>query len=687
MAVDTHLALPPIDCSATEIRVLDFSRTSFPRFEGSTISCTMRCVSLRETTLKYTIISHTPSPAEELVDCLVVDGHPVRTPSGLVSGLKTLSEQRIFLSMSIPVMLWIEELCVDHESAEETEYLQSIIPDIYKKAAGLMCCLGSGDLGIRTFLKATQLISRDVNRAECGTRDLLSWKSIFTNLRRRNRTQVGMPKTLQEYSGLTSHFFQHPFWNRMKSLQEYLSVKSLVLVYEDVVLWDSSLLEVGMMVLQQEDSFLPRETIPPAGIVNGPARTALQAGMQTWRRFVLWELARSFLRLHAERDVPLVWHYLAQLAPQLRGENDPDEENEYFHLACSMLQNGHSWPTPLRYVGKEDRGQGKVPLQLRGVLRWLMQVNKLSASETTGLALRPSAAMKDMLTVSRSYMSESPLFFLTHAGMGFYDRTADDVPSWIPDYDAISRSPARVPLTFEDPKTYSGYEYLRHNPTIQQGSLVIHGSRVGQLAEVMDIPEPKHIMNLFAFLRTLPTYEITSVHHRAGALRLVEEILLALHQDPHAAPTGAALHRCVGTLLLTAQSSPNPLFRLLDLSPQDDMTIVADRVRDAFLPGVGGGATDAYGWAEASRTAAVCLAEERIVDVRRYYGVGRVESGPWGLVPRGARVGDAVFKVRGYGAGVVLRSGEAGMRLVGACGIDVEEFDVWRGDWERIMIR
>lgn len=44
----------------------------------------------------------------------------------------------------------------------------------------------------------------------------------------------------------------------------------------------------------------------------------------------------------------------------------------------------------------------------------------------------------------------------------------------------------------------------------------------------------------------------------------------------------------------------------------------------------------------------------------------------WGLVPRGFEVGDAVWRVKGYGAAVVLRDMAAGRCLVGACGIDVE---------------
>lgn len=679
MTADTPRALPPIDYSAREIRVLDFSRTFYPCFRGSKISCSMTTVSLRGTPPKYTIISRVPSPGEEEVEGLVVDGRPTNLSANLVSAFRTLSDQGTFLSMSFPVYLWIEEVCADRESAEEVEYLQSITPDLYKKATGLICQLGEGDQKVRTFLRVAYLIFRHIYRSGPGTRDLPSFRSIFTFLRKRNPSESNMPRTLVDYSELTAHFFNHPYWKRLRSLREYLSVKGLGLIYEDVLLWDCNLLEVGMMILQQEEGLLPRQTIPPAGLIRGSARDRLLAGLRCWRGLVQWELVRLFLRLHAEGSEPLAWHYLAQLALQICSEDALAIGDTYLELLCCMLHHGHPWSVPS--VPVERGAQG------RGLMRWLKCVSELCASGARSPRLWRSVSLDDLLSVSQTHLSDSPLFFLTHAGIGFHCQP-EHIPSWMPNYNAIPRSPARVPLTFEDPKTYAALDYCRHNPNIQQGSLVISGAKVGQLAEAHEIPEPKDILDLFAFLRTVPTYEVTSEPHREGTRDLVKQILLALHQDPHGPPSGAALHRCVGTLLLAPHGPINlRLLRLLDLEPSDDITIIVDRVRDKFLPGVGGSATDSYGWADAARAGAVCLAEERIRDVRRYYKLGRVPGGKWGLVPAGARIGDGIYKVEGYGAQVVLRSGEGGYRLVGACGIGAGESEVLKEGWKKIEIR
>lgn len=685
MPAITLLERAPIDFSRREIRILDFSRTLYPCFEDGKASCSLTTISLRRRIPpKYTIIAQVASPGEELVECLVVDGQPVSVSAGLARTLKTLSEQRLFLSMSFPVRLWIEEVCVDREGREEQGYLQSMYPGIYGKAASLMYDLGSGDAQIHTFLKVAHLIFWRIHR--CSSRDLVSWRSTFKYLRKCARAEAGMPRTLIEFSELATYFFKHPFWNTMRSLQEYLSAKAVGLIYEDVVLWDCMLLEVGMMALQQEGGYLPREKIPSSGIVAGAFRDALLKGLRSWRRLVQWELVRSFLRLHVEGKTPLAWHYLAQLAPQLCAEDEADKENTYLYLASCMLQYGHVWPEPLQLVVRTGNRRQRVPLRLQGLLHWLASANKLCASEATSPVLSPSVTLDDMISVSRTHLSESRLFFLTHAGVGLHDRP-DDTPSWVPDYDAISRSPPRVPLTFEDPRTYADPDYHRYNPTMQRGALLVLGAQMGQLVEVHGIPEPSRITELFAFLHTFPPYEIISPNHRGNTRRLVGEILLALNQDPHHPPTGAALHRCVGTLLLSVRGPKNPLFRLLDLSPEDEMTAIVDQVHEVFLPDVDESATNVYGWDEASRKAAKCLSEERIKDVREFYGLGRVEGGSWELVPRRARVGDGVFKVKGYGAGVVLRGVEEGYRLVGACGVDVSEFEVLKGCWKRVVIR
>lgn len=686
MTADTSPALPPIDHSAREIRVLDFSGTFFPRFRDSSISCSMATVSLSEAPPEYTIISRIPSPDEELVECLVVDGEPVRIPAGIVSAFETLSDQGTFLSMSFPVYLWIEDVCVDHERVEEMEYFRSITFDIHKNAAGLICHLGAGDQDLRNFLRIAQLIFQHIYRSGPGTRDLASFKSIFTFLRRQNRSERSLPKTLAEYSELTSHFFKHPYWSRIRSLHEYLSVKGVGLIYEDVFLWDCNLQEVGMIILQQEEGILPRETIPPSGLVRGSTRDAVLGGLRCWRRLVQWELVKSFLKLHAEGVEPLAWHYLVQLAPQIRGEHDPGDEDAYLQLLSSMLQHKHPWSEPPKAVDQGIQGQDRAS---QGATRWLSNINELCASKATAPCLWRSGTLDDLLSASQTHLSNSPLFFLTHAGIGFHEQP-DDVPSWMPNYDTISRSPARVPLTFEDLKTYTGLNYQRCNPAIEQDSLVVHGMKIGELAEVQDIPEPKHILDLFAFLHTVPVYEITSDPHREGTRELVKQTLLALYEDPHSPPSRAALHCCVGTLLIASESESTTsrlLFRLLDLDRDDDITVIVDRIQEKFLPKVGKSVTDAYGWEETSRAGAAFLAQERIKEVRRYYKLGRVEGGAWGLVPGGAKAGDDVFSAEGYGAMVVLRNGERGHLFVGACGLGVGEFETSKAGWKRIEIR
>lgn len=64
MELGAYWALPPIDFSAKEIRVLDFSETYFPLFDGnSNVRCTFSTISLLERPPEYTIISTSRRPA------------------------------------------------------------------------------------------------------------------------------------------------------------------------------------------------------------------------------------------------------------------------------------------------------------------------------------------------------------------------------------------------------------------------------------------------------------------------------------------------------------------------------------------------------------------------------------------------------------------------------------------------
>ncbi|SPO01469.1 uncharacterized protein DNG_04142 [Cephalotrichum gorgonifer] len=721
MIANTSRALPPIDFSSREIRLLDFSHSLFPRFSGSSISCTMATVSLRGTPKDYTIISHVPSPGEELVECLVVDGELVSIPAGLARAFETLDQNGAFLSMAFPVRLWVEAVCVDWGSADEQKYLHSVIPDIYKQSAGLMCYLGGGDTRIRTFLGVTQHLFRHVPKVPPNTRGLSHWAGIFLGLARYNRSY---PETLAEYSELTVDFFKHPFWGSMRHFQEYLSVKSVGLVYEDLVLWDCMLLEVAMMVLQQEGEFMPRDVIYQWSLESGPVHGALVAGLQAWRRLVQWELTRSFLKLIAKGDAGLPWQYIAQLAPVLPHEDDPDADGSYLHLVGNMLQLGHTWPMPLEYTARiGSNGTGHIPLPVQKLGYWLLCVTKLCASESTTPAVRPPLHLRDLLSVSNTHLSESPLFFLTHAGVGLHGRRSTDVPSWVPDYDTISRSPTRVPLTFEDPRAYVDPDYHRYNPIVQGPRLVVRGIEVGRVLEVREIPESDDIMVLFCFLDGIGAGPETW-----GALRLVRKLLFALLADPHDPATGATFHRFVGTVFLTPLERANPLFRLLGVSHSDHPVDVADRVKDLFFPELERAVADAYAREDGMFQVRVarCLAVERIDAVRKWYVLGRVgkvveaeeemedvegaegveeeeevevveglHEGRWGLVPgyggaggEGAREGDGVFRMVDYGAGVVLRDDrESGYRLVGACGVILDRVRVRDGDWERIEIR
>lgn len=681
MELGAYWALPPINLSAKEIRVLEFSETFFPLFDAnSNMRCTFSSISLREQPPEYMIISHVPSPGGELARGLVIDGRPLRIPENFIEALKPLVKEGGFLGMRWPVRLWIEDVCVNRSSAEEVEYMRSLIPEVYAKVTYNVCYLETGDETISTFFKVSRLLLRHVDLSE--PQGLASWEATFSSLYRYSQPGVNIPETLAEYCRLVTHFFEQPYWGRLRSLREYLSVATVGFIYGDATIRDHMLLKAAMLVLQQEEAVLPRNTLLESSVPSGPNRDAISAGMRSWRTLVQWELARQFIKLEPRRGT-FVWQYLAQLAPRISTGDGPEMDDMYLPLLIGILDAGHSWPAPPKAVKRSENGDEyeDVPDYLVSFQSWLMTAYHLGGSSSVPIPW-PPAALADLMHASRANMSKGPMFFLINAGIGLYGQKEGSRPSWVPDYDAVGRSPERVPSTFEIDVPWSqrrcGFQFRGRR-------LEVLGSMAGKLDIVQQVPKPGDIVELFDFLRELPDHAVGATHDNEGTIRRVKSILDALHLDRHDPSAHAAFHRFVGTLLLTPQEDSNILLSLLGILPSDKVKDKAGRVREALFPEPDRGVVDTYAhdWAAGS---ARRLAADRIEAVGRYYAMGRyyedkhngvrdvnrVGRSGWGLVPRGSEVGDAVWRVKGYGAAIILRDVGTGRCLVGPCGIDVE---------------
>lgn len=97
--------------------------------------------------------------------------------------------------------------------------------------------------------------------------------------------------TLADYCRLATHFFEHPYWRRLRPLREYLSVETVGFIYGDAVVREDMLLEAAMLVLQQEEVLLPHDALLETSVPNGPDRDTVSAGMRSFRTLLQWELA------------------------------------------------------------------------------------------------------------------------------------------------------------------------------------------------------------------------------------------------------------------------------------------------------------------------------------------------------------------------------------------------------------
>lgn len=436
MELGAYWALPPIDVSEKEIRVLDFSETLHPLFDGnSNMRCTFSSISLREQPPEYLIISHVPSPGGELARGLVIDGRPLRIPANFIEALKPLAKEGGFLAMRWPVRLWMQDVCVNRSSAEEMEYMRTMIPEVYAKAACNVCYLGTGDESIRTFFKVSHLLFRHVEPSEPGTQGLASWEATLGSLYRRSEPGINIPKTLAEYCRLATHFFEQPYWGRVRSLREYLSVETVGFIHGDAVIRDHMLVKAAMLVRQQEEAVLTRNTLLESSVPSGPDRDTISAGMRSWRTLVQWELARQFIKLEPHRGV-FVWQYLTQLAPRISVGDGPGMDDMYLRLLVGILDAGHRRPAPPKAVERsgivdEDEDED-IPEYLVRFQSWLMAAFHLACSSRVPIPW-PPAALGDLMHASRANMSKGPMSFLTNAGIGLYGQKDGSRPSWVPD--------------------------------------------------------------------------------------------------------------------------------------------------------------------------------------------------------------------------------------------------------------
>jgi hypothetical protein len=382
-SVPTSEIYERLDKSREEIRLLEI----LPQTDADpTIRCRLRTKPLRR--CSYIALSYVwgDSPAREDI---IINEKRKSVSTNLVLFFQNIRSALLTSGSTqpewatLPNLIWVDAICINQGDVEERNHQVQLMGRIYTGASVVIAWLGPYDRSLSTAFRTFRLISSTRRSVNAGPNDA-EWMRSYPELWLKDLNSSTWTNKAWE---AVDKFLRLPNWHRVWILQEMVLATRLWLMAGVETLDYSCLVDVSIPFL------------------------AFQVGLVAKPDFIsnaLWTMlsAKGFLNWSS-----LV--YIEQLRSNLKS-SDPQGRQDCLDLIWSTLS--------LRATDPKDKIFG-----LLGICNYSINPDySKSAREVY------SEFGKEYIRRRKNLM------LLNHAGLGFGTESRLDLPSWVPDFQAIS---------------------------------------------------------------------------------------------------------------------------------------------------------------------------------------------------------------------------------------------------------
>lgn len=131
-------------------------------------------------------------------------------------------------SLDLPQYLWADALCINQTDLVEKGQQVLMMDRIYTQASLVISWLGSGDDQISLATSTLKLLAREIEAREDSIQDI-EWLQRFPALWEVNAPEKRVPNRAWNAISL---FLQHPYWSRIWIIQEMVLAKKILIMDE-----------------------------------------------------------------------------------------------------------------------------------------------------------------------------------------------------------------------------------------------------------------------------------------------------------------------------------------------------------------------------------------------------------------------------------------------------------------------
>ncbi|VUC25919.1 unnamed protein product [Clonostachys rosea] len=436
-----------LDVSKPEIRVLEIIDDS----NNGNVSCKLNTVTLDDSS-HFTALSYVWGDRNAVTE-ITVNDKDIPITRNLASALK---HARKYWKYEFPerdpasFRIWADAICINQSDSRERSEQVTLMPQIYSKAKLVLGWLG--DQHNEDIMIATQTIGLIHAALRSVGDDMeklvqLDWLKNYPSL-------TVVPGCDRRWSAL--HVLGSlPYWKRVWILQENLLATTMFYITPTAMIEANTLLQacVGFGILCElivEHHVAKPDFVPShVWMVFKPPEWTAFNGLREIQRLGSAKDTLQGMPSHNPGNTQILWEHLhlSQYGGVLEATDPKDHIYGLLGISHLDIQIDYSKSKQLKDVYAD---------YCRVVLQSLQQLSKRD------------------------------IFFLRDAGIGVFDNTDLDLPSWVPNYPA--RSTGDPTLMFGDTLNLSSIAPDIPFPSIYGTELSISGVRLQNVKRIMQPP-------------------------------------------------------------------------------------------------------------------------------------------------------------------------------------------------------